>query len=204
MATTGSDDSWWESWSSVELTGEPGFEVLAYGECVTNEPQTGQYTDMQQWMLANGRIEGGIYGPGSDIVKRLNQGMTSYAGGGYAGSGGGGASGSYAGGGGSMTGGGYAGGSGSGVSGGYASSDYILPESSTRYLTRQDLAGLTKEQLRLARNEIYARHGRKFQTQDYFNSKSWYVGTIEPKNFREEYLNIYEKENVKLIQSLED
>ena len=222
VATTGSDDSWWEgwkndlraagfvlpacteSWSSVELTGEPGFEVLAYGECVTNEPQTGQYTDMQQWMLANGRIEGGIYGPGSDIVKRLNQGMTSYAGGGYAGSGGGGASGSYAGGGGSMTGGGYAGGSGSGVSGGYASSDYILPESSTRYLTRQDLAGLTKEQLRLARNEIYARHGRKFQTQDYFNSKSWYVGTIEPKNFREEYLNIYEKENVKLIQSLED
>ncbi len=110
MATTGSDDSWWEgwkndlraagfvlpacteSWSSVELTGEPGFEVLAYGECVTNEPQTGQYTDMQQWMLANGRIEGGIYGPGSDIVKRLNQGMTSYAGGGYAGSGGGGPS----------------------------------------------------------------------------------------------------------------
>ncbi len=196
VSAEGSDGTWWQDWGrdlhafgftlpsgsrwgDIGLNGEPGFEVLAYGEGVTNEPQSGQYTDLQRWMLDNGRIEGGIYGPGSDIVKRLNQGMTSYTGGGYAGS-----------------------------SNGYSrAEDYILPQSSTRYLTRQDLAGLTKDQLRLARNEIYARHGRKFQTQeiqDYFNSKSWYTGTIEPKDFREEYLNVYEKENLKLIQSLED
>lgn len=209
VSTGGSDGSWWEGWQNdlrregfalpsctdrwapVDLTGEPGFEVLAYGECRTNEPSWGLAGGtVQQWMLDNGRIEGGIYGPGSDIVKRLNQGMTAYAGGGAPG--------------GSMPGGGTSGGM---SGGGYSAGDYILPESSTRYLTRQDLYGLTKDQLRLARNEIYARHGRKFQTQeiqDYFNSKSWYTGTIEPKNFREEYLNIYEKENVKLIQSLED
>ncbi len=68
------------------------------------------------------------------------------------------------------------------------------------------MAGLSQEQLRLARNEIYARHGRKFKTkeiQDYFNSKSWYTGTIESNAFKDEYLNSYEKENIKLIQSLE-
>ncbi len=81
-----------------------------------------------------------------------------------------------------------------------------FPDSSTIYLTRADLAGLSQEQLRLARNEIYARHGRKFKTkeiQDYFNSKSWYTGTIESNAFKDEYLNSYEKENIKLIQSLE-
>ena len=215
VSEAGSDPTWCEQWKrdlngfgfvlpsygneygDIGLTGEPGFEVLAYGECRTNEPSWGLAGGtVQQWMLDNGRIEGGIYGPGSDIVKRLNQGMTAYAGGGYTGG-----SGNMSG---SMPGGGTSGGM---SGGGYSAGDYILPESSTRYLTRQDLYGLTKDQLRLARNEIYARHGRKFQTQeiqDYFNSKSWYTGTIEPKDFREEYLNVYEKENVKLIQSLED
>ena len=58
--------------------------------------------------------------------------------------------------------------------------DYIFPDSDSRYLTDEDLAGYSSDQLELAKNEIYARHGRKFVTQriaDYFNSKSWYKGT---------------------------
>ena len=44
------------------------------------------------------------------------------------------------------------------------SGSYILPDSATRRLTQADVAGLTWEQCCLARNEIYARHGRIFQT----------------------------------------
>ena len=84
--------------------------------------------------------------------------------------------------------------------------EYIIPDSNSRYLIASDLAGLTKEELRLARNEIYARHGRKFQDQElqtYFNSKSWYNGTIEPENFSNDLLDEYEKANVEYIKTFE-
>ncbi len=84
--------------------------------------------------------------------------------------------------------------------------DYIIPESSTRPLTEADVAGLSAADLRIARNEIYARHGRKFKSQDlqdYFNSKGWYFGTIEADDFKEEYLSALEKENIKFIEKHE-
>lgn len=86
------------------------------------------------------------------------------------------------------------------------SSGYVLPGSDSRYITRAELDGLTKEQCRLARNEIYARHGRKFkdaQLQAYFNSCSWYVPTVEPGNFSESVFNAYEKANKDLIVAYE-
>lgn len=64
--------------------------------------------------------------------------------------------------------------------------DYIFPNSDKEYLTDADVSGLSKEQLRIARNEIMARHGRIFDSQDlkdYFGSKSWYNGTISPSEF---------------------
>ena len=76
--------------------------------------------------------------------------------------------------------------------------EYILPESSSRYLTDADISGLTLQQINYAKNEIYARHGRKFQSaelQNYFNSKSWYSGTIEAADFDESVLNDFEKNN---------
>ncbi len=87
-----------------------------------------------------------------------------------------------------------------------AQQDYILPDSSTSYLTADDVSYLTPDQFRLARNEIYARHGRKFSAQDlqsYFDSKSWYQGTIEPSAFNESVLNDCEKANIRLLQSME-
>ena len=75
-----------------------------------------------------------------------------------------------------------------------SNNQYILPNSDYIYLTDSDLAGLSKSELKLARNEIYARHGYIFDTQylqDYFNSRSWYrpnpsfdgtVSTIEESN----------------------
>ena len=84
--------------------------------------------------------------------------------------------------------------------------EYLLPDSATRYLTDADLAGLTHEQLCLARNEIYARHGRLFSTPQiaaYFAAKSWYKGTIAPGSFDSALLNAYERANIQLISDYE-
>ena len=50
---------------------------------------------------------------------------------------------------------------------------YILPESNTRLYSTAELSILTASELRIARNEIYARHGRRFASADlqaYFDS----------------------------------
>ncbi|XME04132.1 protein kinase domain-containing protein [Lachnospiraceae bacterium C1.1] len=90
------------------------------------------------------------------------------------------------------------------------SSEYILPESDSRYYTRDELSSLGYSDLKLARNEIFAKHGRKFRDSElnaYFSSKSWYVPAIEPEEFDATYetrLNDYEKENINLIKTLEE
>ncbi len=84
--------------------------------------------------------------------------------------------------------------------------DYIIPESSIRLLTQEEVKSLSAEKLRIARNEIYARHGRIFTSEDlktYFESKSWYKGTVAAENFDEKLLNSYEKENIVLLQEME-
>lgn len=88
----------------------------------------------------------------------------------------------------------------------YESEDYILEGSNYRYLTKADLAGLTAEQCRLARNEIYARHGRMFKDealQEYFETFDWYNPTIQPDDFEESMLNEYEIANRDLIVEYE-
>lgn len=54
---------------------------------------------------------------------------------------------------------------------------YILPGSADDPIDPAALAGFSARKLKLARNEIYARHGMKFTSPDaraYFASKSWY------------------------------
>ena len=68
--------------------------------------------------------------------------------------------------------------------------------------------GLDKETLRLARNEICARHGKMFRDAElraYFESKSWYSGTIEADAFDRltNIYNAYEVANIALIQKYE-
>ena len=85
--------------------------------------------------------------------------------------------------------------------------DYIIPESSSRKLTKKDVKGKSARQLRIARNEIYARHGRLFvdqELQDYFDSKDWYLGYIEPEDFVEtEDLSKLERRNALFIRKFE-
>lgn len=86
------------------------------------------------------------------------------------------------------------------------SSEYILPNSDSEYISYSDLDGLTQEQVMLARNEIYARRGRKFDTdsiREYFESKSWYKPTYAPDDFSDTVFNDYEKENINTIVNYE-
>lgn len=85
-------------------------------------------------------------------------------------------------------------------------SEYIIPDSNSRYLTESDISGLSLQQLNYAKNEIYARRGRKFDSvelQEYFGSKSWYRGTIEPSQFTNDMLNDYEIKNADLLSTRE-
>lgn len=84
--------------------------------------------------------------------------------------------------------------------------EYILPFSDVEYLSEYDLMGLSKDELKIARNEIYARHGRMFNDanlQAYFNSCSWYTPSISPENFSDSMLNEVEIANRDLIVSYE-
>src|SRR6201996_4391045 len=81
------------------------------------------------------------------------------------------------------------------------SGGFIFPESDRVRLTRSQVSGLSAAQLRIARNEIYARRGRYFKDQslaDYFGHFNWY----HPYAW-EVPLNAVEKANVELIASAE-
>ena len=86
---------------------------------------------------------------------------------------------------------------------GSASSSYIRPDSADRYLEIYDIQDYTREELQMIINEIYARHGRVFQTQayaDYFSSKDWYhpvAGKTDEAIVSE--FNEFEKANVNLL-----
>lgn len=81
----------------------------------------------------------------------------------------------------------------------------MIANSSTVTLTQT--YRLSADQLRLAINEIYARHGRMFKDQElqaYFNGKSWYQGTIQPDAFQESMLSALERQNIQLISARKD
>lgn len=86
-------------------------------------------------------------------------------------------------------------------------SEYLLPMSATRELTREDLEGLSKEELRLARNEIFARHGMIFGVEDldaYFATKSWYTASVPAKEYYDRVdMSLVEEYNLTFIQGIE-
>lgn len=86
----------------------------------------------------------------------------------------------------------------SGTSGGY----YLIAHSDYAPLTYDDISWMSKSDLRLARNEIYARHGYIFDSNDlqnYFSSQSWYY----PDPSYDGSLTSVEKANVEFIKSYE-
>lgn len=89
-------------------------------------------------------------------------------------------------------------------------SEYIFPYANERLITRGEYESLDAATLRLAINEIYARHGRQYDTQDlnaYFSSKSWYRPQYSKSEFdkiESQVLNSYERENVKILTGYRD
>lgn len=83
---------------------------------------------------------------------------------------------------------------------------YIIPVSMTQTISADSLINMSDNDLWLARNEIYARHGRGFTNeylQSYFNACSWYEKTAETDAFDESVLSQTEKDNLKVIQEAE-
>ena len=84
--------------------------------------------------------------------------------------------------------------------------EYILANSAKQLLKPEDIKELTVMELNYAKNEIYARHGRKFQSrelQTYFEGKSWYKGIYESSQFNEGSLTQIEKKNAELLAKRE-
>jgi hypothetical protein len=78
---------------------------------------------------------------------------------------------------------------------------FIFPDSHQRLLGAAELRRLSPDQLRIARNEIYARRGRFFRDQSlaaYFKRFSWYRPTAWDVP-----VSAVEQANIKLIQSME-
>ena len=83
--------------------------------------------------------------------------------------------------------------------------DQLFRHTADRYFTAEDFADCSEDILKLAKNEIYARHGRMFLDREiykYFLTRMWYEPTYAPEEFDESCLNEYEKANIELLVSL--
>ena len=77
-----------------------------------------------------------------------------------------------------------------------------IAESSSRALTDADVTGMSSQDMQMAINEIYARHGRRFSSesiQSYFDSQSWYSGTVAPEDFSESVFSATEAQNIQFL-----
>ena len=85
--------------------------------------------------------------------------------------------------------------------------DYLIPGSDSRYISMADLAGLSDDEVQLARNEIYARYGYNFRNsaiQNYFERQSWYHNDpYYGYNANSITFNAYENANLSFIKQYE-
>ena len=83
--------------------------------------------------------------------------------------------------------------------------DGKYPITRIRKLVPEDLAGLSDEELKLMRNEIYARHGYTFKSSDvrsYFMSQPWYKPRLNSSNAVKELSDV-ERYNIDFIGKYE-
>ena len=88
----------------------------------------------------------------------------------------------------------------------YPDCEYVFPFSSEYEVMEVDCDGLTAEECRIAKNEIYARHGRMFDDpllQNYFDSCSWYTPSIASEDFTEDMLSETERASIWGIEAYE-
>ncbi|MFH1749524.1 MAG: YARHG domain-containing protein [bacterium] len=81
--------------------------------------------------------------------------------------------------------------------------DYVISDSDTRIISKSELSNLTPWQLKVARNEIYARHGRAFVHKDlqcYLATQSWYQVN---SSYSSSSLTLTENKNIATILNYE-
>ncbi len=90
--------------------------------------------------------------------------------------------------------------------------EYILPTSNSEYISVEYMKSMVTNGdtslIRLAVNEMFARHGATFSKQkniDYFSSKSWYnpIEGVSDEYIQENLFNDYEKANLKNLLYVE-
>jgi len=89
----------------------------------------------------------------------------------------------------------------------YDAREYVLPMSDVKEIPEYILQNMSADELWIARNEIFARHGREFTNSylsNYFASCSWYEPAISADDFDEGVLSQAERENLDVITAQEN
>lgn len=82
--------------------------------------------------------------------------------------------------------------------------DYLF-RTDSQYYSAEDFSGCSSTILKLAKNEIYARHGRMFsdpELYEFFLTRMWYEPQYAPEEFDDSCLSDCERANLDLLVSL--
>lgn len=85
--------------------------------------------------------------------------------------------------------------------------EYILPDSDTIKLTSDQVKELSNDDLNIAKNEMYARHGRIFEDgflSSYFQGTTWYKPTTQAADFNDSVFNSVEVYNLQVLTKEEN
>ena len=83
----------------------------------------------------------------------------------------------------------------------------IFPTSSTKVISKKKIAALSDSKLRKAINEIYARHGYKFNNKDlleYYSKYDWYEPTESDQQAVKDSFNSTEQTNISRMEKERD
>ena len=87
----------------------------------------------------------------------------------------------------------------------YSGEDYIFPDSSDKEISKPDIENLSNEDLRIAINEIYARHGYTFpnneEMRNYFQGQDWYEADPDMDDQKKVKMSKTEKKNLDKMAS---
>ena len=85
-------------------------------------------------------------------------------------------------------------------------SGFLVPDSDTRVMDPSELDGLSSDEIRLIANEIYARYGYAFRSEeiaDYFGQFDWYDPIYDPEEFPDDIMSEAAQANLNMIAEYE-
>ena len=83
---------------------------------------------------------------------------------------------------------------------------YLFEDSSYRLLEYEDISTISTADIRIAKNEIYARHGYIFKDENlknYFMGQLWYIPSVKAEEFDDSVFSDIEKRNLELLNRLD-